>query len=55
MNYKNKTRKELHNEAVKKELELKMMMKTGDFSKALRREITTVYFLNNLLLLQHQN
>jgi|TARA_R110000787_G_scaffold11722_12_gene38532 hypothetical protein len=54
MNNKNQTIKELHNEAVQKEAELKAMMKFN-FSIGLRREITLVYFMNNLLLMQHLN
>ena len=41
--------------ALERKAELEEIMSNGNYSECLRGELTTVYFINNLLLITTQN
>tara|TARA_R110002020_G_scaffold439532_1_gene650048 strand:- start:915 stop:1088 length:174 start_codon:yes stop_codon:yes gene_type:complete len=41
--------------ALERKAELEEIMSNGNYSECLREELTTVYFINNLLLITTQN
>ena len=53
---RNKTKTQVDNDkALKTKAKLDKLMRSGDYAECLREEVTTIYFINNLMLISTKN